>query len=384
MTPRPQVALLIESSNAYARDLLHGIRSYLRSHEAWSLSLSERGRGDGMPAWLRRWRGQGIIARIESPGMAGQLRRLGVPVVDVSNGLEEPVFPRVITDSRAATRLAANHLLERGLTHFGYCGDPRYHWSNLRSRFFCEHLRAAGRSCHVYGAGRTRPVRQDEESEFDDIGRWLSALPKPAGIMACYDVRGRQVLEACRRLGLQVPDDVAVIGVHNDELLCDLCDPPLSSVIPNARRAGYEAAAVLDRMLRGEAVPPMQILIEPIGVAVRQSTDVVAVADAGISGAIRFIRDHASDGITVTDVLRAVPMARTIFERRFKKLLGHTPHEHMLRVRLERVKLLLATTDLPLARIAERTGFDHVEYLSVAFKRVTGLTPSRWRLHHQA
>jgi LacI family transcriptional regulator len=316
--------------------------------------------------------------------MAEKLRAPGVPVVDVSNGLEQPVFPRVITDSRAATRLAAQHLLERGLVHFGYCGDPRFHWSNLRSRFFSEHLRAAGRECRVYAPPSAARAAAAAEAEFGWIGRWIQGLPKPVGIMACYDMRGRQVLEVCRRLGLAVPDDVAVIGVHNDELLCDLCDPPLTSVIPNARRAGYEAAALLDRMMHGESVSPLQILVEPIGVAVRQSTDVVAVPDPKMAAAIRFMRDHACEGIGVGDVLEAIPMARSLFERGLKRLLGCTPHEHLVRVRLERVKSLLATTDLTLAHIAERAGFKHVEYLSVAFKRLTGLTPSRWRLHHQA
>ncbi len=382
MSARPQIALLIETSNAYARELLQGIRQYVREHQPWSLSLSERGRGAGLPPGLLRWKGQGIIARVENPGMAKQLRALDVPVVDVSNALERPSFPRVITDSRAATRLAANHLLERGLIHFGYCGDPRYHWSNIRSRFFGEHLGLARRACDIYSPARSGRTEVGEEAELRDIGRWIAGLPKPVGIMACYDMRGRQVLEACRRLGLPVPDEVAVIGVHNDELLCDLCDPPLTSVIPNASRAGYEAAALLARMLQGDSVPLIQVLLEPVGVAVRQSTDVVAVADPRISAAIRFMRDHACEGIDVTDVLKAVPMARSLFERRLKTALGRTPHEHLLSVRIERVKLLLATTDLPLVRIAERTGFEHVEYLSVAFKRVTGLAPSQWRLRH--
>jgi LacI family transcriptional regulator len=197
--------------------------------------------------------------------------------------------------------------------------------------------------------------------------------------MACYDIRASQVLEACRRLGVEVPDEVAVIGVHNDELLCDLCDPPLSSVIPNARRAGYEAAALLQRMMNGERVGARNVYIRPIGVATRQSTDVVAVNDRRVSSAVRFVREHACENITVKDVLRAVPVSRSWLERRFKHHFGRTPHDQILRVRMARVRAMLATTDLPLAQIAERTGFEHVEYLSVAFKRVTGLSPSRYR-----
>jgi LacI family transcriptional regulator len=253
----------------------------------------------------------------------------------------------------------------------------------LRSEFFRSHLRAKGHECDVFPAELPGGRPGNWEHETEAIARWLRRLPRPVGIMACYDIRGQQVLEACRRIGVAVPDEVAVIGVHNDDLLCDLCDPPLTSVIPNARRAGYEAAALLDRMMRGSTVPPLLISIEPIGVATRQSTDVVAVNDRQVSAAARFIRDHACEGLGVAEVLKAVPMSRTVLERRFKQLLGCTPHEHILNVRLGHVKTLLASTDLPLAQIAERTGFEHVEYLSVAFKRVTGLTPSAWRARHQ-
>jgi LacI family transcriptional regulator len=221
------------------------------------------------------------------------------------------------------------------------------------------------------------------ERELAAMAAWLRALPKPVGVLACYDVRGQQVLEACHEAGLPVPDDVAVIGVHNDELLCDLCDPPLTSVIPDARRAGYEAAALLERMMEGERVPVATRTIEPLGVAARQSTDVVAVADARVAAAVRFIRERATTGIDVSDVLRAVPMSRTLLERKFKQLLGYSPHEQIQRVRLERAKALLATTELPVAAVAERVGIEHPEYLSVAFRRATGLSPREYRTRHR-
>jgi LacI family transcriptional regulator len=202
--------------------------------------------------------------------------------------------------------------------------------------------------------------------------------------MACYDIRGQQVLEACRLAQLAVPDEVAVIGAHNDNLLCDLCDPPLTSVIPNARQAGYTAAELLARMMHGISVPPQVFEVDPVGVAERQSTDLVAVADSKISAAVRFIRGHATSNITVGDVLRAVPMSRTLLERRFRQCLGRTPHEYIQTLKIDCVKSLLATTDLPVGAIAERTGFDHMEYLSVAFRRATGLSPKRFREQHRA
>jgi LacI family transcriptional regulator len=382
--PRRTVALIIETSNSYARELLRGIRAWGREHEAWAFRLVEQGRGAAVPAWLRRWPGDGIIARVENEAIAGALKATRLPVVDVSAALPEPAFPRVVTNSEAVTRLAAEHLLERGFTHFGYCGDPQFLWSAQRRKYFETHLRKRGMSCSEFDPRKIPTGTTTAEGEVSSIARWLAQLPKPVGVLACYDIRGQQVLEACRLAQLAVPEEVAVIGVHNDELLCELCDPPLTSVIPNARRAGFLAAGLLARMMQGDHVPPQVHYVEPIGVAARQSTDAVAVTEPKISAVVRFIRDHAAERITVSDVLRAVPMARTLLERKFKQFFGHTPHEYIQRVRLDRAKMLLNSTDLPVGAIAERLGFEYSEYLSVAFKRATGLTPKSYRASHRA
>lgn len=378
-----KVALMIETSNMYARDVLHGIRAWQREHGGWTIRLSEQGRGEGVPDWLRDWRGDGVIARVENERIAAALRRKRLPVVDVSAALPRPAFPRVVTDSAAATQLALDHLRERGFEIFGYCGDPRFEWARQRGAHFRAQVEGSGRTLYEYvprGAAARRP---GGDHEMQALASWLAGLPRPAGVLACYDIRGQHVLEACQLAGLAVPDDIAVIGIHNDELVCDLCHPPLSSVIPDARRAGYEAAALLARRMRGEAVRLQTTLVPPLGVACRQSTDVVAVGDPKVAAAVRFMRERAHTGIGVADVLRAVPMSRTLLERRFKALLGRTPHEHLRRQRLDRVRTLLATTDLSMGAIAEKTGFAYQEYLTVMFRRETGMTPKVFRQRHR-
>jgi len=373
---RREVALLIETSNAYARGLLQGVVHYIREHEPWSFHLMEQGRGDDPPAWLERWKGDGIIARIETPRIARAVVRSGVPAVDVSAARLVPTLPWVETDDARIAQLAAEHLLERGFKHFGFCGDARFKWSEWREEHFRRHVEAAGRTVTSFSPAQSAA---DVALQVRDIGRWVQGLPKPVGIMTCYDIRGQQVLDACRSAGLAVPGDVAVIGVDNDQLLCELASPPLSSVIPNAHRTGYEAAALLNRMMSGQRVAAAPHLIAPLGVAPRQSTDVLAVDDREIARAVQFIREHACQGINVSDVLREVPLSRRVLEQRFQDLLGKTPREEILEVRLSRVKQLLSATDLPLYLIAERTGFEHVEYLSVVFKRETRSTPSAYR-----
>ncbi len=376
-----KVALLIETSNAYARGLLQGIIAYLRENQPWSLYLAEHGRLDRPPGWIANWDGDGILARIETPAMARSLRRLKVPIVDVSAARLLPSLPWLETDDAAIAQLALEHLLERGFQHVAYCGDPRFNWSDWRGEHFGRLSLAAGVTCHPYIPAKRLP--RDHTGQVEDIARWLMELPKPVGVMACYDFRGQQVLDACRRHGLHVPDEVAVIGVDNDEILCELSSPPLSSVIPNAHRTGYDAAVLLDAIMSGRKPSPEVQLIPPIGVATRQSTDVMAIDDVFIIRTVRYIRENACHGINVQDVLNAVPQSRRRLENRFRKLLGRTPHDEIMRVQLNRVKQLLGETDLSLSEIAERSGFEHVEYLSVVFKKEIGIPPSLYRAQNR-
>jgi LacI family transcriptional regulator len=378
---RRKVALLIETSNAYARGLVQGVVHYVREHRPWSFQMMEQGRGDDPPPWLAGWDGDGIIARIETPRIARAVVKSGLPAVDLSAARLISRLPWVETDDEEIARLAAEHLLERGFKHFGYCGDARFNWSVWREGYFAEQIRKAGHECHVF---KNNPALTDLDAQSRQLSDWLRGLPKPVGIMGCYDRRGQQVLDACRNATLTVPDEVAVVGVDNDELLCELATPPLSSVIPNTHRTGYEAAALLDQMMAGKKVPATAHLIAPLGVAARQSTDVLAIDDREVAGALRFIREHACEGINVADLMRVVAVSRRVLEQRFQRHLGRTPHEEILHVRLNRVQRLLAETDLPLYLIAERAGFEHVEYLSVVFKRELGKTPREFRAEAQS
>ncbi len=380
--PKPRkVALLIESSNAYARGLLRGIESYVREHGRWRIYLAEHGRGEEPPAWLRDWDGDGVIARIENPAIARALAPLKIPIVDVSAARLLPKLPWFETDDAEFARLAAEHLRERGFTHFAFCGDAQFNWSLWREEHFVGLLRAAGHGCHCFQPSRRGKV--SGEHIIDEIGRWLTGLPKPLGVFACYDLRGLQVLDACRRLGIAVPEEVAVLGADNDDLLCDLADPPLSSIIPNTRRTGYEAAALLDEMMAGKRRRATVHLIPPIGIATRQSTEVLAVADRHVAHAVRHIRERSGKGLRVEEIARAAGISRRLLEGRFQKLLGRSPHAEIVRSQLNRVKELLASTDLTLREIADRTGFQHVEYLSAVFKKKVGIPPGQYRTEQQ-
>lgn len=373
----PRVALLVETSNGYARSILHGIEDFIRSHHPWHIFLAERRRGDSPPKWLNDWDGDGIIARIESKSMAQALSQLHVPVVDLSSYRFLPQVPGVMTDGKAIADLAATHFLNRGFEHFAYCGVPRFPWSRQRGEHFVKILEDKDQGCHLYQSALKS--EDDSEHETDDIARWLCHLPKPVAVFACYDARGRQILDACHRAGLSVPEEVAVLGVDDDELLCELSTQPLSSIDPNPRRCGWIAAEMLQTMMSGKIPMPMVQIVSPIGISTRQSTDVFAIQDSNLVTALRFIRENACRGISVDEVARIAGLARRTMEARFKKMLGRSPHEEIMRVQVKRAQRLLLHSNLPVALIAERAGFENPEYFSVAFKRITGMPPATYR-----
>jgi LacI family transcriptional regulator len=374
------VAVVIEASNAYARGLLTGIHRHVREHEPWTVFLPEHGRGSPPLEALAKWVGDGVIARIETKSTAKALeklrRKLGIPIIDVSAARLVADLPYVETDDAMIATVAADHFFERDFRHFAFLGDDRFRWSDNRCRAFVQAVTAKGHDVDVFSHRRRKtPPADDDEA----VEAWLARLPKPVALLACYDIRGRQAIDACRRAGIAVPDEVAVLGVDDDEVLCGLASPPLSSVMPDAIGAGRLAAELLDQLMRGGQLKRSEWLLPPLGIITRQSTDVLAIDDPLVVAAIRQIRDHACDGIKVTDVARDLKTTRRVLENRFTKRVGHTPHEEIARVQFRRVEHLLLETELSLAAIAARAGFKHTEYMTVAFTKRHGMPPSRWR-----
>jgi LacI family transcriptional regulator len=378
-----QVALLIETSNAYGRGLLEGIAGYLREHPRWSVYLAEHGRGDTVPFWLNGWKGDGILARIENRAVARAVSSCRLPTVDLSAARLIRQIPWVETDNAAIARLAADHLLERGFRRFGFCGLSNFRWSTERGEEFTKCVTGSGHTCSTYVTPISDGRAVDWAADQRRLVRWIQKLPKPAGVLACFDMRGRQVLDACRTAGVRVPDEIAVLGVDDDTVLCELADPPLSSIAPAAQRAGFAAAELLERMMRGEKVKPVAQLFPPRGAVTRRSTDALVIEDPDVSAVVGMIRERACRGITVEEIVAAVPLSRRVLESRFRKLLGRTPHQEIVRCRIEAAKQLLASTDLPIKVIAQKTGSPHAEYLNARFKLEVGMTPGAYRRQAQ-
>jgi LacI family transcriptional regulator len=280
----------------------------------------------------------------------------------------------------AVAKLAADHLVERSFKRFGFVGFAGPIWSRQRQDAFVDQVKERGYECIVYDAP-TRSRDAEWSREQVTLSEWLRSLPKPIGVMCCNDDRGRQVLEAARAGGVVVPEEVAVIGVDNDDLLCDLCDPPLSSVALNASRGGYEAAKLLDGLMSGRFKKPRTIMVEPTWVATRRSTDVLAIEDREVSQALRFIHDHVGRGVSVNELMQEQTISRRALEIRFRKAVGRSIHEEILHARVERAKRLLAETDWSNDRIAEMAGFASGSYMGQALRKALNMTPAQYRTH---
>lgn len=373
------VALLVETSRSFGREILRGVQRWMHEHGPWSLFLELRGLDSQVPRWLSSWRGDGIIARTGSAAMARAIAGTGLPGVELRASKLPHSLPFVGVDNRRLGRLVAEHFLENGFDNFAVFDIDSERYFEERRDDFLTHLRGHGHACQEFHAGSRGERPADWEKQQAAVARWLARLPKPVAIFACTDQLGFWLLDACRRAGLAVPEEVAVVGVENDETLCTMASPQLSSVAFDGERIGYEAARLLEALMSGAPDTPAEVLVPPRRLVVRQSSDIVAIEDAAIAAAVRTIREHATRGINVADVARVAGLSRTALERRMRAAIGRTPGQEIVRQRFARVQRLLLESDLSLAAIAERCGFEHHQYMAEAFKKLFGTTPGRFR-----
>lgn len=377
-----RVAVLIELAVGYREDVVRGLWSFLETRPDWRIQGAEPLIGE-LNA-LRRWKPQAVIVGIHDPVIARALAKFRVPIVDVFNWLDPPDFAQVCIDDRAVGCMAAEYCVSRGLKTFAVVGDTSLRFASQRYAGFSETVASMGCACSHIDVGRLRTTWSSEFNTGPDraVRRRLLDMPKPLGVFAVNDDWAAKIIDLCSQEGIRVPDEVAVLGVDNEELLCQMARPSLSSIDTGADRVGWKAGCVLAQLLEGQKVPS-PILLPPIRVVERQSTDVFAIADQDVLAAVRFIQANAHRGMGVTDVLRMVPIRRRTLEHQFRKVLGRSVLDEIQRSRVNRAKALLTTTDLKLPIVAQRCGFGNARSLSRVFRQITGETPATFR-HRQA
>lgn len=377
---RRRIGLAVAPGFAFFRHILEGVRRYVEQNSLrWTFvsvqpeQRSFRALGDQEP--------DGLIVSVDTPSIRQTLDSWKHPVVEVGLVISSVPYPYVRADNRLVAELAFEHLYRRGLRHFAFVGHRRWAYSTEREEPFRQLVNDAGFELHVY---HTR-----KRDAFDPLARiwpiddgvlgWLSELPKPVGVFLPNDLWALQLSEACQQLDINVPEQVAILGVDDDELLCELARPRLSSIVLPTLQIGFEAARLLERLMEGRHVDESAIRLPPSGIATRQSTDVLATDDTDVAKIVRYVREHANVPLSVDEVLQMTPVGRRTIERRLKRFLGHTLGQEITRVHIERAQRLLAESDMSMSEIARHSGFTSGRHLAVVFRSVLGQSATEFR-----
>jgi LacI family transcriptional regulator len=378
----PRIMILMDSARGYNRAMMRGMAHYV--HTAGPIQFFHT------PPFWERWDHYSLVEFVQESKVDGMilfehddiaaLLELNIPmVVTLYKHRKIAKVINLVTDHRAIGRVAAEHLFQSGFRQFAFCGYHDMFWSNDRLAGFKERLREEGFVPDVY-AGQSISPSDDKISLLN----WLNKLPLPTGIMACTDERGRELVELCVSCGIRVPDGIGVIGVDDDELLCNLAPVPLSSVANTAEQCGFEAVKRIVQLLehrKGTSLKP-DIVVEPSGCVGRLSTDFINTEDMTLAKAVRFIREHAREPAGVADVAQACGLSRRVLEKRFRKNLGTSIYAEIRRVRVDLFARLLLESNRTVAEISEQLRFESLEHVSRYFKAQTGMTPREYRLRY--
>jgi len=363
---------------------MRGIARYSRLHGPWmfyqqpAFYLKSSNNSKVLLSTIKELDADGIIMR-EIPQSRGIID-LGIPaIISSAQKTSIPGAANIVGDVEADGKMAAEHLLERGFKNFAYCGfSDDLWWSKARGESFEKTIGQAGYKVHFYEQPKAKAKRTWAKEQFI-LADWLKSLPKPTGLMACIDERSANVVEACKIAGLYIPEEVAVIGVDNDDLICDLSTPPLSSIALNDEMTGYNAAELLDKLMAGEKTTQQVITLSPTHVVTRQSTDTFAIDDPDVIEAVRFIHNNATEQILVDDVVNHVAMTRRTLQRRFHAVLGRTISDEIMHTRIELACKMLVETNQPISLIALNLGQADINHVSRWFKKLKGMTPLAYK-----
>lgn len=372
-----KVLLLIGKSREFDRNLLRGIARYMRLYPSWmtlgrphhylSNTLQDKFVSD-----ILAWKPDGIIASHDE--LIQQISKLAVPQVIIGDIQHTGIFQTVISSNTdMISRMAADHLLSCGLKSFAYYGYNDLPFSIKRQTTFCQYLATKGIKVYVYENHRIKS--KDKEQTI----RWLKFLPKPTGLMCCNDDQGQELIQICHLIQIKIPDEITVIGVDNDQLVCEFTIPPLSSIVLNSEKVGYEVGELLDNMMAGQNIVHKPIIIEPISIKVRHSTDFIAVDDPIVSKALRYIQENNQRVLSVSNVADHLSVSRRVLQQRFKQGLGRTIFSELRRTRIEKMAQFILETDLTIMQIAQKMGFPGFEHVSRCFKKQMGLSPTDYR-----
>jgi LacI family transcriptional regulator len=374
MKSRRSVALCMDIRSSYDQGIARGVARYAKEKGVWQLfgyNWMLR-----PVASLRAWKGDGIISRMRSAREARRLRALGIPIVDVAGVFAGDGIFQATNDDLATGRLAGEHFLSRGFRRIAFCGVRAADWSVRRKAGLADAVRSV---CAGIPAFEQSIGWWEDAAASGGLKEWLASLPLPCGVMAANDSVGVKVTRACRDIDIDVPREVAVMGVDNEEVLCEFSAPSLSSIPCDGERIGCEASALLDRLMSGRPAPVSSVRVPPRPPVIRQSTDTVNCGDALVAKAVGYIRENVGRGVSVYDVVDDAVASRRTLEVRFRRAMGRTIHDEIIRSRIDRACRLLAETEMAVAEVARAGGFGSQQRFYEAFRREKKMQPRAYR-----
>ncbi|MDY5240032.1 DNA-binding transcriptional regulator [Bacteroides helcogenes] len=385
-----RLILLTDFTESFSYNLLKGVLAYSKSHEPWVVcrmppSYKLTYGMEGVLKWAKAWQADAIIGRFDNNDNVELFRKHGIIAIAQDYKSRFKSISNITGDYRKSGKMAAEFFISKGFQHFAFYGYRDAVWSQERCEGFYECIAAQGfgDNFHAY-----------QEQSLDDLWfyeappllTWLKSLPQPTALMACDDNQGNRITEICKVNNIRVPDRIAILGVDNDEIICNLSDPPLSSISHNIARGGFEAAELINHLLNDEDSSHQNIqdvVIQPINIVNRLSTDFYSTADAYIHTALKYIHQNIAADITVTDIVKQVPLSRRLLEIRFKQVTQQSIHKYIFNLRMERFAQLLLASDAPIADVAEQVGISNLKNLSRQFKLLKKVSPNEYRKKHQ-
>ncbi|HEY8936914.1 MAG TPA: DNA-binding transcriptional regulator [Cyclobacteriaceae bacterium] len=378
-----KVILLTDFSEEYFKNLLRGITKYSKEHGPWIFcqmpSFYRETKGiEGILNWAKEWGANGIIGQFYNDSNVSKIMKAGIPVIAQDFKERFTDIPNISGDYVAAGKMGAEYFLRKGFKHFAFYGFKDIVWSRERGEGFENTLKQEGHEVHYFEHKKSRS-RELWYYKPSSLSKWLKSLPKPIAIMTCDDNQGQHITQACRHSGIRIPEEVAVLGVDNDETICNLSDPPLSSISLDAEKGGYEAARLLHQMMKSKKKTYYDILVKPTQVITRHSTDIYATNDNHISSTLRYIHQNIDSNLKVEQILKQVPLSRRSLEKRFQEITGYPVYKYIYNLRIEKFAQRLLETDKTVFEIAIEIGLDDGKNISRSFKKVKGCTPQEYR-----
>ena len=377
-----RLLFITDFTEQFAYRLLRGILNYAQETEPWVVCKMppsvKRALGmEGLVGWAKQWQADVVIAQFDPDDDVTLFRKNGIVALAQDYISKFDSIPNITANYDLTGRMAAERFLTRGFQNYGFFGYRGVCWSNERCEGYCNALKQAGvDKVYIYD---NQKIDSLWYSDFSRVGEWLTNLPKPIAIMACDDTQGNVLVQACSTNGVSIPSEVAIIGVDNDEILCNMSDPALSSIDVDIEKGGYEAAAIAHRMVNDPDYLGRDIVLQPINIVARMSSNIFATRDSAVLAVLQYISSNIDKRLSVPDVLKVVPLSRRLLEQRFVKETGSTIYNYITFMRIERFSQLLLSSNDSIAEIASAMDEPDTKSISRRFQAIKGVTPSEFR-----